>query len=230
MSKHGKSIWNDWIIWAIVVVVIILVGGIIVLCTRNGENTIATSKQEYNTNNIKEISDNDIIDFAKEEAKKKLRYPETVKFQKEEIIGREKDIYVVSLFSVSDDLNKEEGRLKFVVGMKKNKKQLELVNIATNNDTCNTDVAKEFEELVSQKKYTEIYDNLFATTLKKRLPKSEFANYNLDLSGSKTDAEPTVDSNNYLKYVTASIIDKKGQHWVMIIKNGMIYNFSKILL
>lgn len=178
--------------------------------------------------NSRKVTDEEVISFAKEEVKQKLRYPSTAKFQNAEIIGNEDDKYVVSMYSVSKDKNYEEGRLRFIVGVENNKGILNMFNIATNEDTCNVDVAEEFEDLVAQRKYSEIYDNLFSSTLKSKLSKSDFISYNLDFMDSNTEATPTTDSDNYLKYVTTITIDKNGQSWLMKIKNGMIYEFDKI--
>ena len=176
----------------------------------------------------KVIDNKQIIKFAEKEVKQKLRYPETAKFQKEEIIGKKGNVSVVSLYSVSDDKNHEEGRMKFVIGVENDNGQLKMVNIATNEGTCNTDVAEEFEKLTKEKKYDEIYDNLFSTTLKNKVLKNDFISYDLNLDESNTVATPTVDNNNYLKYITTVTRDKNGQMWLMRIKNGMIYEFDKI--
>ncbi len=176
----------------------------------------------------KKVSNEEVINFAKEQVKQKLRYPSTAKFQKEEIIGNEDNKYVVSMYSVSEDKNHEEGRVRFIVGIKNNNGILNMFNIATNEDTCHIDVVEEFEDLVAQKKYSEIYDNLFSSTLKNKLSKSDFISYDLNLAESNTVATPTVDNNNYLKYVTTVTRDKNGQLWLMRIKNGMIYEFDKV--
>lgn len=217
-----KDISKDWRLWLGVIATAIIISIGVIYLNRNIPKQVASTSTE-------QISDEDIIEFAKEEIKKKLRYPDTAKFQKEEIIGKEGNKSVVNMYCISDDRNHEEGRMQFVLGIKNNNGRLETLNIGTNEQTCNTDVAKEFEDLVNEKKYSEIYDNLFSNTLKNKLSKSDFINYNLDLSGSKTEAKPNVDSNNYLKYVTTVTIDKDGQYWTMMIKNGMIYNFSKVL-
>lgn len=179
-------------------------------------------------NTGKTIDDKEIIRFAEKEVKQKLRYPETAKFQKEEIIGKKGNVSVVRLYSVSDDKNHEEGRVKFVIGIENNNGELKMVNIATNEDTCHIDVAEEFEKLIEEKKYEEIYDNLFSTTLKNKLLKSDFISYDLDLAESNTVANPSVDNNNYLESVTTVTRDKNGQLWLMKIKNGMIYEFDNI--
>lgn len=192
---------------------------------------ISMIKDSYfskSVNTGKTIDDKEIIRFAEKEVKQKLRYPETAKFQKEEIIGKKGNVSVVRLYSVSDDKNHEEGRVKFVIGIENNNGELNMVNIATNEDTCHIDVAEEFEKLIEEKKYEEIYDNLFSTTLKNKLLKSDFISYDLDLAESNTVANPSVDNNNYLESVTTVTRDKNGQLWLMKIKNGMIYEFDNI--
>lgn len=232
--KRGKF----FIILAIFIILLLILIGLFmeILNNATGKNTEvsknvdeAISSNDNLTQN-KKINDTEILTFAESEVKKKLRHSEDVVFQDEEIIGRQDNQFVVSIYSISKDKNNEEGRLHFVIGIQNDKGNLKTFNIATNQDSCNIDVAEEFENLVSEKKYDLIYDNLFASLLKERLSKQEFINYNLDLTNSKVDAKPEVDSNNYLKYITTTIKDKNGQYWIMIIKNGMIYSFSKVMI
>lgn len=229
MKKSGKKIEKNWELWIGVIIGIIIILGIMI-GIGNYSKEISSNEIEKTGYENKEFTNEEIIEFAKSEIKKKLRYPDTVIFQKNEILGKEDNKFVVSIYSISQDKNYEEGRMKFVLGIKNNKGILETYQIATNEQTCNNDVAEEFEMLVKEKKYDEIYENLFANVLKNKLSKTDFINYNLDLTDSKVTAEPNVDSNNYLKYITTTIKDKDGQYWIIIIKNGMIYSFSKVLL
>lgn len=226
MSKHSKNILNNWKLWVAVLAIVGLIFiAIIAVCENQTENASNMGKIEENK---KQFTDQEIIEFAKSEIKKKLRYPETVIFQNEQILETENNKTVVSIYSVSDDKNHEEGRMKFVLGIEDNKGKLQMFNIATNEDTSTTDVCKEFEELVNKGKYEEVYNNLFSSTLKKRLTVEEFGNYNLNLEGHIATATPKVNSNGYLEYVTTTIKDKNGQYWIIIFKNGMIYSFSKV--
>lgn len=232
--KQGKL----FIILAILIILLLILVGLFIEILNNAtrknievsKNVAETINSNDNSNQNKEITDAEILAFAESEVKKKLRHPEDVIFQNEEIIGRQDNQFVVSVYSISKDKNNEEGRLHFVMGIQNDKGNLKTFNIATNQDSCNVDVAEEFENLVSEKKYDLIYENLFASLLKEKLSKQEFVNYNLDLTNSKVEAKPEVDSNNYLKYITTTIKDKNGQYWIMIIKNGMIYSFSKVMI
>lgn len=176
----------------------------------------------------KKVTDEEIISFAEEEVKQRLRYPSTAKFQNEEIIGNEDNKYVVSMYSVSEDKNHEEGRVKFIVGIENSNGILSMFNIATNEDTCHIDVAEEFEKLANEKKYDEIYDNLFCSKLKETLSREKFKNYNLNLTYCTVDAKANANTDNYLQYVTVTIKNKiTDKQWILTIKNGMIYNFTE---
>lgn len=222
MSK-SKNIFKDKkvqiiIIIAVALIVIVLAWGI----SKTLEtDTVSSEKVEIK----KEITDNDIIEFAKNEIKKKLRHPETARFQKEEILGKEDNKIVVSIYSVSDDKNNEEGRLHFVLGIKNNKNILEMFNIATNEDTCNADVAEEFERLMKINDYEQIYNQLFTTNLKKQITLEEFKGYKINMYAAENVTANLLADNSILTSFYDSINKKS---YIITIKNGMIIKIQQV--
>lgn len=222
MSRHSKSVWKNWKLWIGVTTILIVIAIMGTFYDLNKE-TSSNSIQKVE-NKTKKITDEEIIEFAKEEIKKKLRYPETARFKLKKL-DREQWKSLVDIYSISKDTEGDEGRLEFVVRIEETNNGLKYVEMGSNNDTCNVDVAKEFEQLMKNCDHEQVYNELFTSNLKKKIKLEEFKSYGINMYATEHVTADRLADNSILTSFYDSINRKS---YLVTIKNGMITKFQQV--
>lgn len=223
MEKKNDNATNAFYVFLGIVVLIIIAGAIWIFMPKENNETKEVSSQIKNENN-KDIADKDVIKFAEEEIKKKLRYPDTARFKLKEL-RREQKQCLVDIYSISEDAEGNEGRLEFAVRIEETKNGLKYIDMGSNNDTCNIELAEEFERLMKNCDYEQVYNELFTTNLKQQIELEKFKGYKINMYAAEYATANVLADNSILTSFYDSVNKKS---YLVTIKNGMITKFQQV--
>ena len=223
MGEKNKNMLMDWKLWIIIATIFIIVL-VIALIINDSYKKVSLSSIAKIENTKNEITNEEIIEFAKDEIKKKLIDPETAIFKLKEL-QRNKGQCLVDIYSISKDKEGNEGRLEFAVRIEENNNELRYIDMGSNKDTCDVDMAEEFEKLMKNCNYEQVYNELFTTNLKEQINLETFKNYKINMyAAERANAIQLADNSILVSFYDS--VNRKS--YLITIKNGMITKFQQV--
>lgn len=222
--EKKKILWNNYT-WVGIVIFIIIIALIIMIYNKNfikqAENKLIT-----------EITEDNIIEFAKQEIKTKLEYPDTASFSKEKITFQE-DKYIIECYCTSNNRNKQETKVKFITIVQIENNNLKCIDMMTNGETCTKDAKEIVEELIKKGEYRKIYDDWFNSTEKYAMSYDKFINYlnkyPIDLQKATFKEEEFQENKKIILYIEEKNNKDREYKWYFSFLNGQVYLFDVIL-
>ncbi len=214
------------VVWLIILFVAILIVFSFII-----SNSI-TYKPTSSDITEKETTDEEIIEYAKSEIKKRLKYSDTAMFSNENISFQDNK-YIVECYCTSKNGNKQETKVKFITIIEKCKNKLVCLDMMTNGETCTRDAKDIVEQLIKEKKYEEIFNEWFNSTEKNVMDYDKFINYlneyPIDLAQASFEEKEYEENKKIELYIQEANNENRWYIWYFTFLNGQVYNFDIIL-